>query len=302
MMSKIPFIKRKIVPQRIDRTEVLLDNAVTTDVQNLFLPLNILQKFAFSTKFYIRDNFIFPIGWKIKVISFLYVSVITFLFGRRAAVRLMTKFYKDKNVVYSFFTVLNFSFSAIGHVVTLVSNINNTNLNVSFVISIQKIFKSLNYNKIIIRYCTLWNWFYCIMTVIFFNILYDLLYAITEFIILNFIVDFSLIVFDSNAVSSVRHITLIKNFVFKWFEDIKTSKRTNVQVDKQHCKKIFETYVTILKTYGMCIEEFQDKVSADVHQISFVFLEYYFYASFSLGFGGFFSVDEKIGYSHKHFY
>lgn len=266
MVLTILVKERKNSQRRIAHSEVLLDNIVTTDVQNLFLPLNILQKFVLSSKYKICDNFIFPNGRRANSISLISLIAFVLLTGiqisRKTYTILNSSEYQTYDYISTFCIISSLCLSVLGHIIAFIANVNNNNLNVRFVLNIQKLLKSLNFCKKIIKRLIIWNWFYCVLTLIQFLSLYILRYTLfTDFNLLVFLCDCSLIIFDANAVNAIRVTVLIKSIFKKWFHDVNSTKMLNAKINDLYCKRMFETYVNILNLYEMFIEVFQDTVS-----------------------------------------
>lgn len=263
--------KKRVSPAMFE--QVLLKNAVTKNVQNIVFPLDLIQNMLFHIKYHYQDNFIFANHFRTRTISLFGFIFWLILF----LIRLIQYNY---NFNFNFVFVknnmsnknlntedihplknLDYSLAILGHIFAFIGYFRNTYTNVEIVLYIQKFIKSLRYSSRQCKRLIFINRFYCVLT-IGLMILQLIAYVyINGFRFPGFILAFFVILFDANMVNVIRLTVIVKSFLLKWFNDIKSYQCQNIQNNDLFLNDMFFVYIDVLKLLKMSIKVFQDMVS-----------------------------------------
>ncbi|PZC77087.1 hypothetical protein B5X24_HaOG200737 [Helicoverpa armigera] len=124
--------------------EVLLNNRLEKEIQNVVYPFNLLLTVTFASKYHIRDNYITP-SYKIfdvpKVFAVFYALVVT---SYKVFISLHLRLsYNSITTFFSFYIPLS---RVTAFLVCYVLNVINCQNNVRLVVTIQMIYKSVDFN------------------------------------------------------------------------------------------------------------------------------------------------------------
>ena len=238
----------------------LLEKEIKAVVYSFNFPLNLFL----TSKYSVRNNHIYPNGRKYQSIAFcrmFIMNVMTFYLMSHITL----SFSKTKRLVtylVAVSVVIYFFINAIGFTTMLILDFMHRNNNISLILKIQTIHKSIGSSNIS-SYVT-WNWISSI-TIIFINVTIFLMYyfawVYTDFarFIFGLICEIMLTVYDIDIIIATRIIILLKKYLDDWTKDI--SRMNDEQENDKHCYEMFGIYQNILQTFDLFKIVFQLLVS-----------------------------------------
>lgn len=227
--------------------EVLLNNYLQNDIKIIFYPFYFVHNIILSSKFIIKDNFIYPIGNKFNImlgllLAVLFVSFIYFDMYSDS----YTVIYKGKKIL----AYLMYLYSLANYfqiVAVFILNIIHNKNNVLLVLSIQTLNEDINIGETCKMDFVIWNWisYLSIVCVELLLIIYDYIYYFTDYI--NICLEVLNIKFALNFIYVVRLITLLKIYMMKFHK-----KYLAVENHQGRDKaKVFNTYQQLIQTYTL---------------------------------------------------
>ncbi|PZC79295.1 hypothetical protein B5X24_HaOG200992 [Helicoverpa armigera] len=227
--------------------EVLLDNRLGKDIQRMLYPVNLILSLFLSSKYTIKDDYITPKGKKFYIATFFFILLLYGLGINRV-------FFEDiedtmgtdnRDIVTIIFSFA-FVFYSIGFTLIFVLNIIHSDCSISLILTLQKVFNSLDFSDKIVA-ITRWNWFaICIAfgTNVFLYMLYYVTYH--DFNPVDLVMDIMFITFDINLVYGILVITWLRKILEKWIEDVLAFE----DGDEEFYSEYFQVYRNILNAYN----------------------------------------------------
>nr|XP_049701681.1 uncharacterized protein LOC110374949 [Helicoverpa armigera] len=227
--------------------EVLLDNRLGKDIQRMLYPVNLILSLFLSSKYTIKDDYITPKGKKFYIATFFFILLLYGLGINRV-------FFEDiedtmgtdnRDIVTIIFSFA-FVFYSIGFTLIFVLNIIHSDCSISLILTLQKVFNSLDFSDKIVA-ITRWNWFaICIAfgTNVFLYMLYYVTYH--DFNPVDLVMDIMFITFDINLVYGILVITWLRKILQKWIDDVLAFE----DGDEEFYSEYFQVYRNILNAYN----------------------------------------------------
>lgn len=266
-------LKRDIIPET--SFQVLPNNRLEEDVKKIAYSFNLpLGLFLFS-KYTVHNNHIYPNQnkWQL-LLSFCRMMFFNAICCFRMHVTLYasTKI-KMENITSTdvFLYIFVLSVFSIVHVfcftMIFILDIVHKHNNVSLILKIQTIHKSVDLNKSIQSYI-IWNWIsilfiICINFSLIMSFYISILLEYTNVVkfIIDIFVDLLFVVFDINLIIAIRVTVLLRKYIDEWIKHILVMN--NDKENKEQCHKLLEIYKHILNVYNLYKTIFQVLVSCD---------------------------------------
>ncbi|KAF9412171.1 hypothetical protein HW555_009244, partial [Spodoptera exigua] len=224
------------------KATVIFHNVIDKDVQSMLQPFTVMQFILFCPRYRIKDNFITPNTTAIKIVSML--VTLTFILSnmhRTFSLYFYKNFIENTTFVYiaSYYDCIC---SCLRGIVIFTTTTIQSEININFVLTFQKVHRVLNEETSFRRFIT-WNW-----TIVFFSLL-------------NFLIGFSssismaglsharmlscyfLIVFDVNVVYFFRILVVLEDKVLLWNIRAFNYHKTQHARDEEFSKQMFEAYL-----------------------------------------------------------
>ncbi|PZC79309.1 hypothetical protein B5X24_HaOG201007 [Helicoverpa armigera] len=240
-----------------------LNNFIDKDLQSMLLPLSLMQNFTFCPKFRIKNNRITPISYFHKFVAFVGTVMFIYFYVLRVYIQSFEKIFKN-----DFFELYTCCYCSFGIAINFIDSIIQTKLYVNFVLLIQKVHRLLN-DEHHFRFYVISNWLRIIAVYGFFIII---LIEVSVWIQMPYYYIAScypMVAFDLNLVYAISLITLLKDKIILW--DIHVSNLQAMQEENEP-KKMYQTYVNILKCYEIYATCFERNVSGFFLVISLISL------------------------------
>ncbi|PZC77081.1 hypothetical protein B5X24_HaOG200731 [Helicoverpa armigera] len=226
---------------------LVFNNLLDKDVQSIFFPLNLMHYIVFCPKYTIKNNFIIPTSFIVKLISILgtlvFISVTLYrnyyLFFYQESVTISPFMYYS-----SYYDALFYSF---GFSMNCLFGIFKSELIIRSIMTFQNIHRYLN-NESNTRRNIILNWTYVIVTFVGYFSIYTYFYSqlSNSYNLTN---AFFLVSFDINAVLAIRSLNLLEDKISLWNVSIcKNQELENVN-DRNYAKKMYQAYVNVLECY-----------------------------------------------------
>lgn len=248
--------------------KLLLNNRLDKEVQRIVQPFNIIDSVFFTSKYKIRNKYIYPCDKKYHILLF-----ITITFSNMFCIfRMFNDQYHDFLELNKSILVLNtlFWFSVVmvffSYVLLIVCNIFHSQSNVSLILSIQEINMTINISKSIQSY-VIWNWI-SLFTVLCVHILVAVYFYVSKASINFFELSTELLVvqYDFNLVYGIRLTTLFTKYLKEWVKNISVINN-HVQGD-EYGNIYFKAYCNILEAYKIYSKCFRILVSVFASKIN----------------------------------
>lgn len=233
---------------------MFIENKLDKDIQRIIRPFNIILSIFFSSKFKIRDNHITESQKKYHLIIFFLVSFfnvicINVMFSKRDSKDQIDFDLKSETVFLVLYSIC--------YILLVTCNIIHSSTNVSLILKIQDIHRTININKNIKSFIT-WNWIF------FFLLFCD--YILTSIVYtrmdINHFVDVSAdlftLAFNFNLLYGIRLMSLLVKYLEEWTKNIQIMEAGDNNV---YCNKLYVSYRNILEAYKLHSKIFRLLVS-----------------------------------------
>ena len=257
--------KLKIIPKPL--IQVLQNNELEKDVQRITQSFNFALNLFLSSKYYVKSNHIYPRGYKYLLLSFCYTLIMVVLCVYRVVTVDITdaRMRRFDNVFLHCLSLCYFITYATYFTIMLILDLINNNNTVFLFLSIQTIYKCIDFSKRIQSFI-IWNWismFIIICTDMSIYIVFFVWFSEMSFheIIVELICDIMIISFDVNYVITIRLIILLKNYLDEWIKNV-TIVLNETQESNEKCVKLLGTYQNIMKAYNLYKTNFHVLVSS----------------------------------------
>lgn len=225
-------------------------------MQQMLLPLNLMQNVTLCPKYRIKDNFIAPNSIISKCFSFcgsiLYIS----LFFYRS-VKLFLDFHEPGKIhVPTFYSY----YYCLGFVLNFIQCITQSDYNVKFVLMIQDVHRVIN-DKCCFSRLTFWSWFTCSFVTVLFIICY-MVFHIALTMPLYYIPTCLLIMFDFQMIYAIRLIRLLEIKIYLWEIEILGDHDFESSESKWFNEKMFKIFTNIFECYRIYQKSFKFFVSS----------------------------------------
>lgn len=234
-----------------------MNQYVTTDMQAMFWPLNLMQNILFCPKYGIKNNYISPNTFQSNLISVLAAIVFIVTYCCRCCFLFLNEeraFASGVNVV--FLCVFEVSFYTVGFLINAIASVTQTNDHIHFIIIIQKVVILFKHD---LKKNTICNWISVVIFLVF-SITYItcgyLLYEGTHKSLFWSII--LLLSFDINMIYAISLLNFLQENINIWNNAVLSSGDNR---DQHMCRKLFQAYVRILECYNICNRTFGILVS-----------------------------------------
>ncbi|CAH0690326.1 unnamed protein product [Spodoptera exigua] len=220
-----------------------LDNNIYKTVQ----PFNLIFTLFVSSKFKIRNRYIFPCDKIYQIVIFI-VNIFFFTWSLCNVISFMLNDnvkYGDK--IYCLSIIFSSAFYFIDYLILIINNIFYSHTNIALIMKIQDITRAININKSFRSYIN-WN---------FISLFISLAISLLTIIwFLNFYISFAdvsidimIVVFDVNLIYGIRILVLFNKYFDVWIESV--YKMDNQQNNEEDCNKLVKLYRDILEAYKL---------------------------------------------------
>lgn len=229
--------------------EFLLNNYLESDIQKLFYPFSLLQHFFLSTKFIIRDNFIYSNGPKMKAAMSIFWAILFGFYTHRLFTKLdslnnANQFFTNRTPYFLLIFTLVYNIVAI--ITVFIMNLVHNYNNILLILYIQTIHEHIKievnckWSKII------WSWISSV-AIICINVLRIVFLYVTNSYVdyAHTIVDYLLIIFDLNLLYAIRIMAMLRIYLIHFkIECLLTYPR-------QYCDSILNIYKILMQAYTL---------------------------------------------------
>ena len=236
LTTKINMWKPSLTPVELFRIDKL-----DKDFQRIVQPFNIMLSVFFSSKYKIKNSYITRCDKKYPILMF---SIISFC-NMFSAYNFFTDS-KDTHKVYALFLIC-FTVYCIDYVLLITYNITNSRSNISLILNIQEIHRSIGNSKSVRNYI-IWNW------IILMSMITVFVSAVSSFVILNpntTFVDLSnglmLFEIELNLMYGIRLMTLLTMYLKEWVKILLHIDGEN----NEFSEKLIKIYDKILEAYSL---------------------------------------------------
>nr|WCC57840.1 gustatory receptor 29 [Papilio machaon] len=198
--------------------EYLLNNFIVTDFQKFLYPLNLTHFIAYSPKYCLSENFITPNNRKTKCLSFccafcyILIFIICLVFNSDL---------RNKEGLLLYLLIIINVISIGSFIINFIVNSIQSDMNVNFILTIQKIQNSFKFVKIDFKSFFIGNWIYVIVlnfSYIFMIVTHLYENNLTITLCLYYI---ALILCDANIIYLIRMIQLLTDVTLTWMSELK---------------------------------------------------------------------------------
>ena len=241
-------------------------NFLDKDIQRLVYSFNYALNFFMASKYNVQNSHIYPRGRKYQILAFCFMLFMIamcfyrmFTLDRTYRNEWNESYFKHK-ILMVISSVFFFTFAINFFIIFIEDEMHKTN-NVLLILKIQNIHRSIDCS---VKNFIVWNWISIITVIaldIFFHALFyiSLTYSFVVDLICDNICHLMYIASDINLVLAIRIIILLRKYLDKWIKDIQMINYE--QGNQEHCLKLFEMYLKIIKAYNLFKTIFQVLVS-----------------------------------------
>ena len=260
---------RKETPKK--SFQVLPNNRIGNEVKQIVRSFNLPLRILLCAKYNVHNNHIYPNHNKwLLLLSFCRMVFLNFMCFYRMYTSLSSGVYaRVINAIGSedFVFVIVLIIFTIGHTfcftMLFILDIVHKNNNVTLILKIQTIHKSIDFTKSFLSYL-IWNWisiFIAISADMFVIVGYysSVRGMTTIFLFLSIYSDFSFFAFDVNLIIATRVIVLLRKYLEAWIHDV--LKMNEEQNNDERCHQLRELFQNILETYSLYKTVFEVLVS-----------------------------------------
>lgn len=238
------------------RCHVNIMYSVDKDIETVLRPVNIMQTIFFCPKYRIKDNTIYPNSLLSNILSISGTMCLIFIVLYRLH---QLSSYEDF-VQYLIFVYLaaccDICFYAVGFLLNCFLTIVQVPKNIKFVLTIQSIHRFLN-NKRYLRTFSVVNCLIALWIFLTFTCLICFFNLATNF----GLVAFTYVSFDVNVIYATRCITVLKDMLDLWIEEVLYPLLIRDMDMKHYCQVMFQRYADILNAYDTFKSTFKYFVS-----------------------------------------
>ena len=265
---------KKYVRNKIITNTTHVNYKIDKDVQQILLPLSTFQMLTFNPKYRIKNNVLQPNDYLNKFItSSGAIMFVTSLIYRLLEIFLDDNFKRYGTIHFLFFaSIFDFIFRFSGFIMNLIINFIYTNTSVLFILHLQEVHRFLN-NVASSRRFIIRSWTSVGATVGYYIVIAVYMYLVLLKPPWNIVLNFCLLMtLDSNVVYAIRSMTLLTDKVVLWNEQLLMLRENGCA--KEQSKKMFQSYVQILKCYKIITIIYQLPVSdnCDLVRLNFIFI------------------------------
>ncbi|KAH9643032.1 hypothetical protein HF086_013593 [Spodoptera exigua] len=225
-----------------------LDNNIYKTIQ----PFNLIFTLFVSSKFKIRNRYIFPCDKIYQIVIFI-VNIFFFTWSLCNVISFTLNDnvkYGDK--IYCLSIIFSSAFYFIDYLILIIDNLFYSHTNIALIMKIQDITRAIDINKSFRSYIN-WN---------FISLFISLAISLLTIIwFLNFYISFAdvsidimIVVFDVNLIYGIRILVLFNKYFGVWIESV--YKMDNQQNNEEDCNKLVKLYRDILEAYKLFIAIF----------------------------------------------
>ena len=253
--------------------QVLPNNRIDKEVKDIVCSFNIPLGIFLCSKYDVHDNHIY--SNQNKCLFLLSIFRVLF-FNSMSLFRMYSKLtgsvytkvinsFSNEDIIFFFILILFTIVHSFSFTMLFILDIVHKHNNVSLILKIQTIHKSIDFSKSFPNYI-IWNWIS-----IFITVFVDVSITVgfySSFPYMNAVVfccdlytDLSFFAFDINLIMAIRAIVLLRKYLEEWIDDVLKMNDIYEQDSDEQCRKILETYQHILETYNLYKTIFQVLVS-----------------------------------------
>ena len=226
------------------------NNKLDRDVQRIVQPFNIILSVFFTSKYKIRNTYIAPCGKYYQIILFFSISIIN--------VFSIYHLYDDKNNTFSLFNksgiertifFISDTMGCCGYLLLIICNIAHSRRNISLVLKIQEIHRSLDIGKSIPNFIV-WNWIalFTVLCIIILPLIQLYIMKISLYFV-EISRDVFIIQYDLNLIYGIRLTTFMTMCLKEWVNNMQS--KNNDDLNEECCDKLFLTYQNILEAFKL---------------------------------------------------
>lgn len=251
--------KRNKIETFYKTNEVLFDNILDKFIQEVLLPLNLLQYLFLSPKFKIYRNFITFNNYYVYFLSFALLFAITILL----LIRLITS--NEKLVWFYYSRAFDFFFLPTACCICFCSNLLNTKRNVNIILNIQRVFNELHQKRRESKITKILVWVQVAACITFYA---RCAVVVIETNISDTVTLLIIFYFDVQVLYATQIISFISSQVNMWLSEFYSIYEMEVNVVGKSIDivgnkwgKLFSTYRRILSTFQQTKDSFDVFVS-----------------------------------------
>lgn len=245
------------------------DNKLDEDIQKLIRPFNIVLSAFLSSKFKIKDNFIFPCEKKYHILMF----TILFCSNITSVALMFLRAGNDFDHIYSKVTAFCFVFYSINLLLLLTHNIVYSRSNITLLLIIQKINSGLDISNIFPSYIRRTWVFLFIIILNFFFCNYFFYRFLDSVSFVDVSSDLMIVAFDYNLVYGIGLMLLLVEYLKEWVERMR--KLSYEDENNDYCHNMFELYKHILNAYNLHNSIFKLIVSVYSSFLTFILVKWF---------------------------
>lgn len=235
--------------------KVLLNSRLEIEVQRIVHSFNFALHLFFSSKYYIRNNHIYPRGNLYTAASFFYILMMIVVYFQRAFTKRVSDMLMKKieNDFASLCSAFLFILQSVCLIILFCVDIENKQNNLNLILKIQTIYKRFNFKKNIRSY-VLWNYvsiisficldIYCLILFVRFR-----MYVNYADFASDIACDIAYLSFDINYIVAIRIIIFLKKYLVEWIKEIMAFEDN--ENNNELCQKLLDTYQDILEAYNL---------------------------------------------------
>ena len=249
-------------------SEFLLNNKLDKDIQRIIQPFNIIFSVFFSSKYKIRNSYITPCDKKYQIILFVINvffsvwSIYNMVIDKSSNYYMNMFFNSSASFVIYLFSIL--SFYSI-YILLLICNIVYSRTNISLILKIQEIHKSINITKNSVQSFVIGNWIsFALLFCISITSITCFYMLFTHIYFLEFVIQILCITFDFNLVHYTCLIILLRKYLEAWILLVINYEEQSCE----YCHKLFKIYENIFEAFKLYKTCFRVLVSWCLHKIS----------------------------------
>lgn len=243
------------------RADIVPDNFIDKDVQNMLLPLNIMQHVFVSPKYIIKNNCIIPNNcysyFFAACFAIFYVAIFSYRTYCRITSKSPTDYYKfsDDGTNYIGQIIV-----CIMPIISLYAVIFQSDSNVRLILKFLNIHRFLN-NETEFKRFIVFTWISVILIFTFMFIFIAFTYISFKLPYYNIICGFLIESININIVYAIRLIKVLTQKIVLWNRKTFELQSMEDRERKDCCYKLFQAYVDILDCFDIYRICFQQTVS-----------------------------------------
>ena len=228
------------------QTEVLPHNVVDKDVQSMFLPFTLMQIILLGPRYCIKNNAITTNNLFNKVLLLSGIVFCVSLFAFRVVDIQISTWFTQRMQFYHLFLSLSYNF--FGIFIIFVINLIQSESNVLFVLTIQKVHRVLKNEVNYLRRYIRNSWVFVAVIICIYIVYWGSICFLYQIIPFHVAIELLVLIhFDVNIIFAMRYIKLLEDKIVLWSRHVLLSDSDNQ--DEASRKRLFQTYLQILKSY-----------------------------------------------------